>query len=91
MCDECLAIAQDLREAIADARTGSTRASGDMARAVQALRGGTEEDARRFEELCATPALRACAEPSSRVARAMSMKMWHETRTGHKVSLDIPG
>ena len=91
MCNECLAIARDLKEAIADAQSASARASGDMARAVETLRGGTEDDLLRFEELAAVPSLQACAGPSSRVARAMSMKFQHESRTGHRVSLDLPG
>jgi len=89
MCNECLTIARDLKEAMADAQRTSQRASGDMARAVQALRGGTEEDLFRFEQLCGAPALQACAGPSSRLARAMTMKFSHETRTGHRVSLDL--
>lgn len=86
MCDECLAIARDLKEAIADAQSASARASGDMALAVETLRGGTEEDAFRFEELLSAPALRACAGPSSRLTRILSMKFAHEARTGHKVA-----
>jgi hypothetical protein len=50
MCDECLAIARDLREAIADVKLVSDRAYNDRVLAVEALRGGTEEDALRFEE-----------------------------------------
>jgi hypothetical protein len=91
MRNERLAIARDLKEAVADAKSASAHASGEVARAVDELRGGTEEDAHRFEELCTAPALQACAGPASRLTRTLSMKFQHESRTGHRVIFDTPG
>jgi hypothetical protein len=87
MCDECETIAQDLREALADLKLSADISNEDRRLAVEALRGGTEEDALRFEELISTPGGRASAQASSRIMRALSMKMWHETRTGHRINL----
>jgi hypothetical protein len=86
MCDECLAIAQDLKEAFAELlirRTGRPEAS----RVVDALRSGTEEDALMVEEFFSTRG----QEAGPRMMRAMDMKLAHERRTGHTVRLPLPG
>jgi hypothetical protein len=87
-CNECETIARDLREAFADLRSLSDSTQEDRRLAVEALRGGTEEDALRFEEVISD---QQSAALSSRMMRTLSMKMWHETRTGHRVSMELPG
>jgi hypothetical protein len=85
MCSECETIARDLREAFADLKSLSDSTQEDRRLAVEALRGATEEDALRFEELISGPLSQGSAASSSRMMRAFSMKMWHETRTGHRI------
>jgi hypothetical protein len=90
MCDECLAISRDLRDAIAELRLSAGLARPEAARAVEALRGGTEEDALVVEEFFSAFRQQAYL-PGSRITRAMGMKFAHERRTGHRVSLEPPG
>jgi len=78
-CDECLAIAQLLREV---RLLSSNWASEEAKIAVDALPGGTEQDMLRAEALL--PDL-------SRFTRALSMRLSHERLTGHKVAWRGPG
>lgn len=50
-CDECRALAQDLRDAYADVLASSDQAVRDGWLATYKMIGGTEEDAQRAEEL----------------------------------------
>ncbi len=86
MCDECENISRELREEMAAIRLSMDRTGKDRELAVEALRGGTEEDVHRFEELVSTPAFQESAAHASRMMRAFNMKMQHEARTGHKVN-----
>jgi len=86
MCEECETIARELREAMAGIRLSVDRTQEDRRLAVEALRGGTEEDVHRFEDLLAAPPFREAADHASRMTRAMDLKTRHEARTGHKVS-----
>jgi hypothetical protein len=89
MCDECLAIARDLREAMAELRLSAERSSRspEAFRIVEALRRGTEEDAILVEEFFSAGVNRGHTAPWSRARRAMSQMFEHQKRTGHRVSL----
>jgi hypothetical protein len=50
-CDECRALAQDVRDAYADIWASSDQAVRDAWLATHKMIGGTEEDAQRAEEL----------------------------------------
>ncbi len=80
-CKRCAAIAQELREAYADAGISSDQESRDAWIAIYRLIGGTEEDALRAEELSPAAQFR---EPL-RINRAIHRKFAHEARSGHKV------
>jgi hypothetical protein len=87
MCDECLAIAQELREAIAESRSSAERGHPEAFRIVEALRRGTEEDAILVEEFFSAGVNRGHTAPLSRARRAMGQMFEHQRRTGHRVSL----
>ena len=80
---ECLAIAQELGEAYADAWIQSDQAFRDAWLATYNLIGGTEEDALRAEAL-ASP---AGSRRHIRINRALLRKFAHEARSGHKILL----
>ena len=97
-CDECRALAQDLRDAYADAC--SDPAVRDAQLATRKMIGGTEEDAQRAEELLkalpkaerygtSIPQGLSLVNPKLReVFRNMAL---HFARTGHSVRLpDFP-
>jgi hypothetical protein len=95
-CDECRAIAQDLRDAYADVWASSGQAVRDAWLATHKMIGGTEEDAQRAEGL-----LKALPQPERYDARipqaaspvnpkfheAFRNMFLHFTRTGHRVRL----
>jgi hypothetical protein len=99
-CDECRAIAQDLRDAYADAWASSDQAVRDAWLATRKMIGGTEEDAQRAEELL--KALPPAESYNARIPQSLSpdnpkyrealLNMFlHFARTGHRVpSLDCP-
>jgi len=93
-CDECRALAQDLREAYADA--SSDQAVRDAWLATQKMIGGTEEDAQRAEELL--KALPRTERYDTRIPNGLFLvnpklrKVFrnmalHFARTGHSVRL----
>lgn len=84
-CDECETIGREIKVSLADLKRHSDLTEQDRRLAVEALLGGTKEDALRFEELVSGPWSQECAALSSRMNRAMGLKMWHETRTGHRI------
>jgi len=101
MCNECLTIASDIRNAFVEAWLSSDEASKDAWFAIRNLLGGNEEDVLRAEELVPkfdmarsasfphdqrqTDHLVADTKSSASVRRALSAKFTHEARTGHKV------
>jgi hypothetical protein len=84
-CDECEAIAQELREAYADAWIYSDQASRDALAAIHNMMGGTEEDAERAEALIPHARFR---DPL-RINRALKRKLAHQARSGHRVPWDF--
>jgi hypothetical protein len=86
-CDECETISREIKECAAEMKRNTDLTQPDRRLAVEALRGGTEEDAVRFKEVVSGPLFEESAALSSRIARAMNMKMLHEKRTGHRISL----
>jgi hypothetical protein len=87
MCDDCLAISRELRDAVAELRLSPDRTRPEASRVVEALRRGTEEDALMIEEFFSTQGQQTHTLPWWRMMRAMGMKFAHEKRTGHRVSL----
>ena len=99
-CEECRAIAQDLRDAYADAWASSDQAVRDAWLATRRMIGGTEEDAQRAEELL--KALPQAERYKARIPQSLSpdnpkyrealLNMFlHFARTGHRVpSPDFP-
>ena len=85
-CDECETISREISDSLAELKRYSDLTEQDRRLAVDALLGGTKEDALRFEELVSGPFSQECAAPSSRMNRAMGRKMWHETRSGHRIA-----
>jgi hypothetical protein len=95
-CDECRALAQDLRDAYAD--VCSDPAVRDAWLATHKMIGGTEEDAQRAEELLKalpqagaydpriSPALFHDNPKFHAVIRNMTL---HFARTGHRVRLGV--
>jgi len=81
-CMECEAIAQELREAYAEAWTSSDQASKDAWIATYKMIGGTDDDAVRAEELVSAAKSR---EPR-RINQVLCRKFAHEVRSGHKVA-----
>jgi hypothetical protein len=80
-CNECTAIAQELREAYADAWDSSAQTSKDAWVATYEMIGGTEDDATRAEQL-----VREAHIPNApRIKQALLKKFAHEARSGHKV------
>ena len=69
-CDECRAIAQDLRDAYADAWASSDQAVRDAWPATHKMIGGTEEDAQLAEELL--KALLQAERHNVRIPQALS-------------------
>ena len=93
-CDECRALAQDLRDAYADAC--SDPAVRDAWLATHKMIGGTEEDAERAEE--ALKALPQAGRYDTRIPQGLSQLnpklrevfrnlALHFARTGHTVRL----
>lgn len=91
MCDECETISREIRDSLAELKRRSGLTDQYRRLAVEALQGGTEEDAHRFEDLVSSPLAQECAALSSRMMRAFSLKMSHETRTGHRIPLGPRG
>lgn len=89
MCDECLAIARDLKEAIAELRLSAERSSRspEAFRIAEALRRGTEEDAILVEEFFSAGVNPLSTAPMSRARNAMRQMFEHQKRTGHRVNL----
>jgi hypothetical protein len=99
-CEECRAIAQDLRDAYADAWASSDQPVRDAWLATRQMIGGTEEDAQRAEELL--KALPQAERYNVRIPQSLSphnpkyreaiLNMArHFARTGHRVrSPDFP-
>jgi hypothetical protein len=85
VCEECETISREIRESLAELKRYSDLTDHDRRLAVEALLGGTKEDVLRFEELVSGPLGQEGAVISSRMNRAMGRKMWHETRTGHRI------
>jgi hypothetical protein len=81
-CDECKAIAQELREAYAEAWDSSDQVSKDAWLATYQMIGGTEDDATRAEELVPV----AQFQEPRRINQALHKKFAHEARSGHKVA-----
>jgi hypothetical protein len=95
-CDECRALAQELRDAYDDAWASSDRAFRDAWLASYRIIGGTEDDVQRFEELLA--ALPREEMYSARIPRgffprfprcrdAFGKMALHFARTGHSVGV----
>jgi hypothetical protein len=93
-CDECCALAQDLRDAYVDA--SSDQAVRDAWLATRKMIGGTEEDAQRTEELL--KALPQAESYNARIPQGLSQVnpklreafrniALHFARTGHSVRL----
>jgi hypothetical protein len=91
-CDECRALAQDLRDAYVDA--SSDQAVRDAWLATRKMIGGTEEDAQRAEQLLKplpqalrydthTPSGLSLVNPKLR--EAFRKLFLHFARTGHTV------
>jgi hypothetical protein len=81
-CDECRKIKLELREAWIDAWLETDPG---FRAAWLGLLGGTEEDAERAEELF--PKANIAHEHAERVPQAVMMKLSHEARTAHKITL----
>jgi hypothetical protein len=93
-CDECRALAQDLRDAYADAC--SDPAVRDAWLATYKMIGGTEEDAQRAEELLrALPQAErydpgiplGLSQVSPKLREVFRNMALHFARTGHSVRL----
>ena len=82
-CEECVAVAQELGEAYADAWISCDQAFREAWLATYNLIGGTEEDLERAEAL-ASP---AGSQRHLRINRALLRKFAHEARSGHKILL----
>ncbi|MGB6944260.1 MAG: hypothetical protein WBE37_17800 [Bryobacteraceae bacterium] len=85
-CDECEIIGREIKESLAELKRHLDLTEQDRRLAVEALLGGTEADALRFEELVSGPLALEGAALSTRMNRAMGRKMWHETRSGHRIA-----
>jgi hypothetical protein len=85
-CNECETISREIKESLADLKRHSDLTERDRRLVIEAMLGGTKEDGLRFEELVSGPMSQESGALSSRMYRAMGRKMWHETRTGHRIA-----
>ena len=85
-CEQCETISREIKESLADLKRHLDLTEQDRRLAVEAMLGGTKEDALRFEELLSGPLSQDGAGLSSRMNRVMGRKMWHEMRTGHRIA-----
>jgi hypothetical protein len=70
-CDECEIIAREINESLAELKRHLDLTEQDRRLAVEALLGGTEADALRFEELVSRTLALEGAALSTRMNRAM--------------------
>lgn len=99
-CEECVAIARELDEALAELWLSSDQSFRDAWSASIKLMGGTEEDMQRAEELFpkARNGQQAVAsklheyffERNGRVVAAVNRKLTHLALTGHNVPYPVP-
>ena len=82
-CDECIAIALEIRAAYLDTWMSADQDFREAWLAIRKLKGGTEEDVARLEELLPRARLRT----SPRIGNAVLRRLVHETRAGHRVAL----
>jgi len=80
-CEECTTIAREMWDAYGETWLSSSRESRDAWAAIYKLRGGTEEDVLRVEELLPN----APSKSTPRIGIALRRKLVHESRTGHRV------
>jgi hypothetical protein len=80
-CEECTAIAREIQEAFVETWLSASPELRDARVAIGKLRGGTEEDVLRVEELLPN----AAAKSSPRIGIAIRRKLGHEARTSHRV------
>jgi hypothetical protein len=81
-CEECRKITLELREAWTDAWLSADE---EFRKTWLALRGGTEEDVARAEELF--PKANIERKRAERLQQAIMIKFRHEAQTGHKIPL----
>ena len=86
MCEECRAILQELRDAMAELREVSDRARPKSYRVVEALLRGTTGDVNLVEEFFSGQEYVPYTPDYPRVLLAMTRKLAHEQRTGHKIN-----
>jgi hypothetical protein len=80
-CDECNAIAREILDAFQETWLSAGQELRDAWAAIYKLRGGTEEDVLRAEELLRN----ARGKCSPRIGDAIRKRLMHEARTGHRV------
>lgn len=85
-CEECVKIADELNDALAELWLTSDQSFRDAWRASIKLMGGTEEDMQRAEELFP----KARNEPNAEVVIAVRRKLMHLALTGHNVPYPVP-
>ena len=81
-CEDCRKITLELREAWMEAWLSADE---EFRKTWLALRGGTEEDAARAEELF--PKANIEHKRAERLRKAVLMKFRHEAMTSHKIPL----
>jgi hypothetical protein len=81
VCEECKAIAQQLRQAWPETWLSAGPELRQAWVARSKLRGGTEEDVLRAEELF----LKAQRQSSPRIGNAIRRKLSHQAVSGHSV------
>jgi hypothetical protein len=79
-CAECSAIAREIRDAYRETWLSASPELRLAWLATSGLRGGTEEDVLRLEELL--PAAERHSSP--RIGNALRRRFAHEARAGHK-------
>jgi hypothetical protein len=93
-CDECRALAQNLRDAYSDALASSDQAVRDGWLATLKMIGGTEEDAQRAEELLKplpqagrydTHIPQGLSRVNPKLCEVFRNMALHFARTGHSV------
>jgi hypothetical protein len=83
-CEECQSIARELNGAYAEAHSQERPA----AKALYALIGGTEEDAKRADQLVLSYAYQPASvlpRLPNRLGEAIRRRRRHTARTGHKL------
>lgn len=85
MCEECRAILQALRDTMAELREMSDRSRPKSRRVVEALLRGAPEDVDLVEEFFSEQEYARYTLGYPKVLLAMTRKLAHEQRTGHRI------